>query len=149
MRFAADVTCHVKVKNYGWTLAGLVVVASVGPVWADSLLSRGDEAVLGAPAADFMNEVKRFQLPPTPFRAAPEVSGTAAELEDLEQALKKINQSSNDVARIVAHHALERVRLKNFEDALAQVEPEPFVLVEAGPGDTLESIAADHHRSIE
>src|SRR4051812_42750019 len=120
----------MKVKTYVWRyvlISGLVVGSSTHLAVADSLLSRGDDAVLAAPIANFRNEIKRFQLPPTSYRAVVGISSLAAELSDLQLALRQAGVSSNEISRIVAHHTLQRVKLKSFEDALQfQHESSPF-----------------------
>src|SRR5712691_706751 len=148
---------------------GLVLSSQAFTSYADSLLVRGDDAVLAAPIADFRRELRRMQLPPTQFRAVAGQTTMAAEILDLRSALEQAGRSSNEIARIVGRHTLERAKLKVFEDQLEQArnlsEPETpqenVVLTdtsvgaqsgmteyEVQAGDTFSSIARGFHRSI-
>ena len=129
-------------------MGGLAFGSSRHLAGGDSLLVRGDDAVLEAPVAEFRNEIKRFQLPPSRFKSVPEVSSMSAELWDLQAALRQEGRSSNEIARIVGHHTLQRVKLKNFEDALQQAQESSPFQYEVQEGDTLVSIARDFQRSV-
>src|SRR5258708_35860430 len=95
---------------------GLVLSSQTFTSYADSLLVRGDDAVLAAPIADFRKELARLQIPPTPFRAVSGQASMAAEILDLRTALQQAGGSSNEIARIIGRHTLERAKLQVFED---------------------------------
>ena len=90
-----------------------------GPFFPNNLLDSGDQAVLGAPTANFEKELVRMKLV-TRFSAVPATNGFAQqtvdlELADLALALVREKVSAIESERIVTAHRANRERLLKFE----------------------------------
>jgi hypothetical protein len=110
-----------------------------GPFFPNNMLDRGDAAVLDAPTADFARELERMALVPTRFQAK-RTDGTFAEqtqdaeLVDLAGALKKAQRPTEDAARVIALHRVQRDRLHKFKaDYETWSASGEWVWLEAGP----------------
>lgn len=111
---------------------GIVPLLACGPLFAKSILNRGDAAVLVAPTVNFNDELKRLPQSLTPVRAVNSTNSYSeetleAELGDLRAALGAAGKSSNDVERIVVKHAEQRIHLRKF---VAPPSPEDLVTPE-------------------
>jgi hypothetical protein len=87
-----------------------------GPWFPNSLLDSGDEALLQAPEVSFQSEIERIPPAPVPFRALVSTNSfveqtRAAELADLEQALRAANLPPERQHAIVEAHLAERCRI--------------------------------------
>ncbi len=83
------------------------------------MLDRGDAALFDAPTANFARELERMNLAPSRFHAnVPSVpyaeQSQAAEIADLEAALKKVKRPPEEAARVIALHRVQRNRLHKF-----------------------------------
>lgn len=92
-----------------------------GPFFPNTLLDRGDEAVLTAPEARFRLELDRMRLIASSFRALPATNYPRqtldAELTDLRAALEKSGAPSARRHAIVEQHRLEREKILVFAAA--------------------------------
>jgi LysM repeat protein len=114
-----------------------------GPTFPNSLLDGGDAAVLVAPVAGFIEELRRMNLVETRFQAIPiqEEEGrasfatqtAAAELTDLATALKKAKTPNDELERIRSAHQAAREKLSQFvADTDAWNNSRPWVFDEKG-----------------
>ena len=93
-----------------------------GPDFPNTLLDRGDDALLGAPTASFQLELSRMNLTTPPCLAAVATNGYAeqtfdAELRDLRAALVQAKEPEDRRAQIVARHAAARAKLSKLSPA--------------------------------
>ena len=82
-----------------------------GPFFPNTLLDRGDAAVLAAPIADFSSELARLAPTETKFTARPDTNGNQlaeTDLADLRAALKKGKVATREKERILAAYKLAR-----------------------------------------
>ena len=114
-----------------------------GPNFPNSLLDRGDAAVLGAPVIDFIGELERMRLVESRFQAVPSIeesgwnrfstqAGTA-EIVDLTVALKKAKVPNDELERICRAHQAARAKLSQFlAETEAWTNSRPWVYDEKG-----------------
>jgi hypothetical protein len=98
-----------------------VKVFACGPFFPNNLLDDGDRAVLQPPIADFQRELERMKIKPAGPRALPLADGqtypdqsTAAEMTDLDTALKRAKVSSELAVVIMRSHLAERMKLNAY-----------------------------------
>ena len=108
--------------------AGLCLLAgraaACGPNFPNSLIERGDAALLAAPIANFSAELDRLELRAPEFHYVAATNGryatfTAAELEDLREALKPAGHSAAELDAVVARHQNEREKLGKYLAAVS------------------------------
>jgi hypothetical protein len=133
----------MKGKSKVWPRAVLLLVAGVwietkacagGPDYSQVLLNKGDDAVLAPPEAWFGDEIARLLLSERQRllsegrRFAPKPAAdnyakhtTAAEVNDLRTALRRLGVSREEIERIAKAHANERIKLTDFGTNSPQV----------------------------
>ncbi len=125
-------------------VAGARQVDACPAEYPNRLLTKGDEAVLRSPVADFLLEVRRIQLPGKPeFQAIisndDEMAG--ADLAELRAALARQKTPSADIEPLVSRYRAARDRLRQH----ARDINEPR-LGEVEIPDGLPAEFADYHR---
>jgi tetratricopeptide (TPR) repeat protein len=92
-----------------------------GPSFPNSMLDRGDEAVLAAPTVNFFTDLERLPLPRSKFHAhnVADYAAEAAEADakDLREALGKLPGTKPEQ---IAAYEFQRARLTAFREALQQ-----------------------------
>ena len=110
-----------------------------GPFFPNTLLDRGDAAILTAPEAVFSDELARMKLVATPFQAQPTdnppLATLDAELADLRAALTSAGVSPETLSRILQQHRNERLKIETFTQGavLATNAPGPRHWAELSP----------------
>src|SRR5436190_4335534 len=99
-------------------LSSLAVLAC-GPLFPNSMLDRGDDAVLAAPVADFYKELQRLNLPAPKFQAVLSTNdhftqSTEADLADLRAALKKGSVPVEKRIEILHNYEAQRKNLGDY-----------------------------------
>jgi hypothetical protein len=116
-----------KYKSILLTIA-LALVARNAPGWPDTMLGRGDEAVLAAPRADFGIELESLRLPRARFQARNTVDFAAeaaeADAADLRAALKEKNLPKARQNSVLRNFEAERARLTDFRARLQSWNPD-------------------------
>ena len=100
-----------------------IAVLACGPFFPNSMLDRGDDAVLAAPVADFYKELQRINLPAPKFGAVASTNdhftqSTEADLADLRAALKKRGVPVEKRIEIVNNYETQRKNLGTFLPAI-------------------------------
>lgn len=102
-------------------------VEACGPFFPNSMLERGDNAVLQSPAVRFVAELDRMRLEAPPGlptvieegdSRSPHEATVDAEIADLRRALSDRGQGSNEVAEVVLGFSRSRADLEDFRRAL-------------------------------
>jgi hypothetical protein len=101
-----------------------------GPDFPNSLLDGGDNALLVAPVADFVGELRRMSLVETRFQAFPILGGVGApsyseqtagaEITDLAAALKRAKVPRDEAERICKAYRAAREKLNKYLGGLEQ-----------------------------
>jgi hypothetical protein len=114
-------------KNKSLTIAGFALalwiglshVFPCGPFFPNTLLDRGDDAIMTAPEARFYKELERMKLVSSKHRAIPTTNHPRqtfdAELADLAAALEKARVPAAESKDIVQRHRAERRRIAVFD----------------------------------
>ncbi len=97
-----------------WIASGQIFAC--GPYFSNTLLDRGDAALMFAPQAVFRKELERMKLVPSAHRAIPPTNGYTqqtfdAELADLAAALDKEQVVTRERDAVVSRHKIERDRI--------------------------------------
>jgi hypothetical protein len=113
-----------RISDFSPTLtaaASLLTVAALacGPDFPNTLLDRGDDALLSAPTANFQLELARMKLAAPACRVANLTNSYTAqtfeaELRDLRAALVRAKVPEDQRAEILAHQATARARLNQL-----------------------------------
>jgi tetratricopeptide (TPR) repeat protein len=107
-----------------------------GPDFPNALLLEGNNAVLGAPVADFRLELERMGLHTPKFPAVHATNGYTAQtadvdIDDLRAALKQAGTPNAELEDIISNHRAERDQLGKFLDAVSAWQ-------ESGTGDWID-----------
>src|SRR5260221_6703398 len=105
-------------------LAGLFFVSTAsfgcGPDFPNTLLDRGEQALLNAPEVRFQTEIERMKLVAPTHRAKPAADpvrqSIEADLADLRQALSKADVAVETREAIVQSHKGQRERLERLPE---------------------------------